>query len=675
MEFLRPSFLWALFLVAIPIIIHLFYFRRYKKEYFSNVRFLKNVQEEQSTWRRLRNLLVLLARILAVIFIVFAFAQPFLPTNQAVQKGRKAVSIYVDNSFSMNARGEDVPLLGQARQKALEIVRAQEIETEFQILTNSLSGVSGRWVNQDQAIQAINEIEIGPQSRLLSEVLRRQERSFDQAEAEQHLRFIISDFQQSITDLQPILDTASSTYLMPLSAVQSSNVAIDSVILDAPLAVKGQRLQLFVRISNFSPQKDQRVRLSIQMDGETRPFGQRDVPAGSSVWDTLQINSQTTGWKQATIQITDYPVQFDDQYLLSFYVPEALPILTIYEEKPNRYLQSALDAIDIVSATSQPKSQLNYAAFSDYNLIILEEVRSMSTGLQSALRDFMKAGGNVLLFPHRNFDPSNYESWWQSLQMAGLSSMKEEKAEVFSIEESSFLFRDVFERQDQRRIFPKVSAYMEWNGAGAAAQEVIMRFRNGKAFLSQIQSGSGHLLLCHAPLDVTYNNLVNVGEVFVPLVFRASLLSAQSFSPSLTIGEDEVIQVKKSLGVGEADYEVQGSKNFIPLQRSTGAQMLIDFQGQISKSGFYELRERDSLLRVLAFNYDRKESDLSTYSQTEIKELVKETATLLDVPPNRDAGQYIEQAISGRELWKWCLILSLLFLASEQLLLRLWKTE
>jgi hypothetical protein len=103
--------------------------------------------------------------------------------------------------------------------------------------------------------------------------------------------------------------------------------------------------------------------------------------------------------------------------------------------------------------------------------------------------------------------------------------------------------------------------------------------------------------------------------------------------------------------------------------------MLIDFQGQITESGFYGLRERDSLLRVLAFNYDRKESDLSTYSQADIKEMVNETAVLLDVPPSRDAGQYIEQAISGRELWKWCLILSLLFLASEQLLLRLWKTE
>ena len=46
MQFLFPSFLWALGLLAIPIIIHLFYFRRYKEVYFTNVRLLKELVEE-----------------------------------------------------------------------------------------------------------------------------------------------------------------------------------------------------------------------------------------------------------------------------------------------------------------------------------------------------------------------------------------------------------------------------------------------------------------------------------------------------------------------------------------------------------------------------------------------------------------------------------------------------
>src|SRR5580693_1927873 len=99
MNFLFPSFLYALSAVSIPILIHLFNFRRYKKLYFSNVRFLKEVVQESRSRSRLKHWLVLLCRILIVVFLVLAFAQPFIPVKQGFTgAGNKAVSIFVDNS-------------------------------------------------------------------------------------------------------------------------------------------------------------------------------------------------------------------------------------------------------------------------------------------------------------------------------------------------------------------------------------------------------------------------------------------------------------------------------------------------------------------------------------------------------------------------------------------------
>lgn len=104
MQFLFPVFLFALAALAIPVIIHLFYFRRFKKVYFTNVKFLKEVKEETSARSKLRNLLVLLMRMLAIACLVSAFAQPFIPQkNTEVEKGTKAVSVFIDNSFSMQA--------------------------------------------------------------------------------------------------------------------------------------------------------------------------------------------------------------------------------------------------------------------------------------------------------------------------------------------------------------------------------------------------------------------------------------------------------------------------------------------------------------------------------------------------------------------------------------------
>jgi len=86
MGFLYPSFLWALLAIAIPIIIHLFYFRRFRTVYFTNVRFLKEVKEQTSNRQKIRNLLVLLSRILALAFLVFAFAQPYLTKKGGPKK-------------------------------------------------------------------------------------------------------------------------------------------------------------------------------------------------------------------------------------------------------------------------------------------------------------------------------------------------------------------------------------------------------------------------------------------------------------------------------------------------------------------------------------------------------------------------------------------------------------
>ena len=112
MKFLYPQFLYALALVAIPIIIHLFNFRKFRTVYFSNVQFLKSVKEKTKSQSQLKHLLILLSRILAITALVLAFAQPYIPVDDSSQQAKKhAISIYIDNSFSMDAENEQGRLL------------------------------------------------------------------------------------------------------------------------------------------------------------------------------------------------------------------------------------------------------------------------------------------------------------------------------------------------------------------------------------------------------------------------------------------------------------------------------------------------------------------------------------------------------------------------------------
>ena len=87
MKLLYPEFLWALFALSIPIIIHLFNFRKFTKVYFSNIELLKEVKLETKSKSRLKHLLILLIRLLLVTFLVFAFAQPYIPVENEKQHG------------------------------------------------------------------------------------------------------------------------------------------------------------------------------------------------------------------------------------------------------------------------------------------------------------------------------------------------------------------------------------------------------------------------------------------------------------------------------------------------------------------------------------------------------------------------------------------------------------
>src|SRR6187431_847874 len=112
MSFVYPAFLFGLFAVAIPILVHLFNFRRFKKIYFTNVRFLREIKQDTRNRSRLKHLLILASRILAVIFLVLAFAQPYIPARGTkTTAGAKRVSVYVDNSFSMDAISSNGDLL------------------------------------------------------------------------------------------------------------------------------------------------------------------------------------------------------------------------------------------------------------------------------------------------------------------------------------------------------------------------------------------------------------------------------------------------------------------------------------------------------------------------------------------------------------------------------------
>lgn len=674
MQFVYPAFLFALAALAIPIIIHLFHFRRFKRVYFSNVRFLREVKEETSSRSRLRNLLVLLSRLLALAFLVLLFAQPYLPQGEDAQQGARDVSIFVDNSFSMSALSSDVPLLDQAKRRAREIVNAYQPEDRFQILTHDFEGRHQRLVSREEALDYIEDIDITPVVHPLSQVLSRQQQVFELGQQPNKESYLISDFQRSITDIigaEPV-DTSVALSLVPLQAVQERNISLDSVWFAAPVQMQGSNSTLLVRVSNRSDESVENIRLSLNYGGQDKPVSTLSIPAGGTVTDTVFLTPASTGWQRARVALTDFPVQFDDTLHFAFQVPAEIRVLSIFEDQPNAFVRAAIEGIPGFTYTAQNSNSLNYTQFDGYNLIVLEDLLSISSGLGSALDRYLRGGGNVLVFPARNAELGGYNRFLNGLDAAALRNFETQNQQVGAINTEEFIFKDVFEKLDENLRLPSSRGRFR---AGSAAGEVLLRFRSGVPFLQKFSRDLGNLYLCLAPVDEEINDLVRNGEIFVPMLYKMAISANRDQQIAYTLGSEAVISVAHEVENPNLLYKIRGEgEEFIPEQRTVGNRAYLSIPRQVRTAGFYDIfLSRDTTLRLLAFNYDRRESELSYFNAADLRERLGGQAEVLEVLDNAVLTGKIQQQSRGIPLWKWCLIGALIFLAVEILLLRFWK--
>lgn len=676
MQFLFPYFLIASLTIAIPIIIHLFYFRRFKQVYFTNVRFLKEVKEESSARSKLRNLLVLLARCLAFLALVFAFAQPFLPQQSAVKQGEKAISIYVDNSFSMSSMSEDAPMVEKAKQRAREIVNAYATDDRFQIITSEMEGRHLHLVSKDDALGLIEEIKIAPSSPKLSDVFNKQKQVLQTAGTEHKIIYEISDFQKKNADIAAIKDTVLDIKLVPLTSVEEKNIAIDSAWFLNPVQLLQQPNALLVKVTNHTNEKAEGIRLSLQHDGQAKPVGSLDIPAKSSEVDTVNITVLKPGWQEAKLSITDYPVQFDDHYFISFNVAAELNLLVINEASTNRYLDAAFKGASFFKVSNEFSKNINYSKLPNYKLVILNDLKSISSGLSSELRQYAQNGGNILVFPAADADLNSYKSFLNSLNCNELTGFESANREVSNLNLDAAIFNDVFETQKTNLKLPNTQGNFKLSGG--RGDEKIMTYRDGNTFITQVRQDKGNLFLCTAPLDENKNNLVKNGEIFVPMLFKMAIANNVKQHLAYTIGQDEVIEENNILKEGEAaekNFIIKGEKGeFIPQQKMLGSKMIIGINQQIKEAGIYKLQSKqDTALSKYAFNFDRNESLLEFLNNKDLKNYERPNLQVLDATAAANFTGIVTENDKGITLWKWCLLFALLFLAIEALLIRFWK--
>jgi hypothetical protein len=674
MHFLYPAFLFALLTLAIPVIIHLFNFRRYKKVYFSNVQFLKEVQEQQASNRNLKERLILASRLLALLFLVLAFARPHIPGANQINAGKQqVVSVFVDNSYSMQTLNREGTLLDEAKQKAKQIVASYNINDRFELLTQDFEGKHQRLLNRTEFNDAVYAVKISPQSRELSQIIERQKSLLSMQPGAVKHSYIISDFQKNIQGSTAVQNAGFPVNLVQLKANSLPNVAVDSVWMLNATHRPNESERMVVRLRNYADKAAEKVPLKLSINGVQKAIGSFTVNARSAQTDTLSFSGLQAGWQRAEIQLQDNPVTFDNKFYFTFNITQKLPVLLINGGQPNKYLNAVFASDSFFAAKHVPDGNIDYAGLNVYPIIVLSDVKTITAGLAQALKIYVSKGGTLMVFPPAEGDINSYKAFLQPLGASAPGNLVTENTKVSAINLQSPVFKSIFETAPQNPDLPSVKKYYALS-TGSRDGEYLMRLQNGQPLWQGSSFGRGKVYVSAVALDEDFSNLP-VHALFVPVTLRIALLSGHDQPLFYTAGNNQPVETVPLQSTEKQLVKlVKDKQTIIPDVKQQDGSTLLYLPDQLTGTGIYDLKKQDSTAAVLAFNDNRSESDLSYLSAAELDKIFPKNATLLN-GNQLNAESIAGTANSGLQLWKLCIILALIFLAAEILLIRYFKNN
>jgi hypothetical protein len=681
MSFLYPSFLWALFALAIPLIIHFFNFRRVKKVYFTNVRFLKELKTETNSFKTLRELLILLMRLGLVASLVLAFAQPFLPNQnkQSVYDVGSIVSIYLDNSYSMQNELAKRKYLSWAKESISDLVRIFPKSANFQLVTNDFRNREQFVINGAKLEDILSETSFSSRSRDLQSVYNRQQTLLKRlAPKEKNQVFWISDFQKStLGNLNKIeLDSNTQFYLVPVKSEQRANLHIDSAWLANPFVKENEQNTLNFTIQNHSdtPQEDVVVKLFLdELQVSTTTL---DIAAEGKASGAFSFTTQGRGAKKGKIVIDDLPITFDNEYYFTIQIAPTIRIAHWYAGGGNPYIRNVYASEKTFSVLSYDQNTFDFNVLPNIDLLIIDNFNTFPTNLAEALKTFTENGGSVLIFPS---EKPNTDSYAQTLASLGVRGLQAEKTDSLGKNSSKTLlppninnpfYEGIFEQNPRNADMPYANAVMSWLGVNSQ----LLGFKNGKNFLSEFKNGRGKLYLCASPLDRRFSDFPT-NAIFVPIMYKIAARSLEQNERLSYTFQDKTIVLKVPKSNKKQVFKLRNEQTeIVPAQKLKGEQLTLELPEQSLEAGYYDLvDDENKIINALAFNYNKQESEMKFYSLEELKKIFgsKKNVQIYENIADKKFVQDFKQRNIGTPLWKYFVWAALAFALLEILIIRL----
>jgi hypothetical protein len=667
MSFLYPSFLWALTALAIPLLIHLFSFRKTQRIYFSSNRFLRQVQEATSAKRKLKHYLILASRLLFLLFLVLAFTQPFIPAAEQGSASRD-IAVYLDNSMSMSVPIEDkVRALDAGISYAQQLIELFPADTRYRLLTNDFEPFSNSYKTRTEALDLLTQIRMSPISRQANEIRDRLNSPTDRPATDV---FWISDFQRStLGEISPrlVTDSTQRLHLVPLTLQPQANVLADTAWLENPFVVGGEKITLHVKLRNDGAKPVDQLLIRLTINDIQAGTATVSIPAKGVAQTSFDLVTGLNRFSRAVISFNDYPVAFDNELYLSLNFSERVRVVEIKTVPATTVVEKVYGNKSVFLFKDYNISNFNYSALQDADLVVLNGLDRVDLPLQQALRNFVAGSGSLLIIPSPNPEVKDFQD------LTGLAALKKvvaaERLELNTPDFKNPFFENVFEERTARLTMPGARRVLDWG----ADRSALLKLKNDQPFLSRFDR-KGLVYVLASPLSGEYTDFAN-NFLFLPVMYRIAASGKKMDSRLYYLLTENLVVLRSDSLAGEQPVRLAGEQEVIPSQRRVGGRVFLELPRFIMKAGFYYARHQVDTLGLLAFNQNQRESLLDQYTAQDVKERLgnTENITIFESNSVETFSNEIKARYLGTPLWKYALLLALLFLLVEVLLIRFLK--
>ena len=677
MIFVNPLVLIGLVAAALPLLVHLFNFRRPKRLDYSSLALLQSLQRTTMQRVRIRNWLLLLLRTLALCALIFVFARPTLVGSSAAQfLGRTSVSIVLvlDASLSMMQRDAEGTRFSQAKSVAQSIMESTDPGDEVFILhENSLAPA-----------HRMEDLNLTYRTQSAASVIRQAtELIVREGTHPGKVVYYLGDLQKATwsDSVRTGLDEAVRVVLVPVGAAETRpNVGIADVRVTSQIMQPGTPAAVEATVINHGETSIQDYAVSLYL--EDRRVAQAsvalepDVPARVR----LQGTPQNRGWIAGYVMTEDDGLEEDNQRHFSFHVPERRDILLIHgTAAQTMHVELALSLENESSGlrtTQIPQHELAATPFSPYSAIFFVGPDELSSGEVVKLEQYVQNGGGLQIFPGMDMNPVNA---LLSAFGAGKASIQESETSVLSADFEHPMFEGVFTASERVQRLEDVRIYRSARYVpGTGAEQTVITLSGGTPLLQEIQHDRGRILFMAVAPEAAWSDLP-VRGLFVPLMYRAAQYLSAGGSiqgEQFLVGQEGTVRIPATQG--QITLEMPDGTTQIPASRQIFGASLIEFESDFP--GVARVLVDSVPARLVTVDLDPDESRLSYLDRKEeaADRLAEDLGTpveVMEVNSHREIPAMMRQARTGLELWRHFLVLGLLLLAAEMLLAARWRAR